>query len=191
MKTIKIISYSLLAGLMLGVAVPAVQAGSEQKTQSKTSFKTKVKKVVSSKWFKLGVGVAAFCVAGAGIHYGRIYNQNQNWKAFDLADKFGTSIFDKCGVGRGPGLPFFGEYCIKHNLPLREHPGQMSRGKSFSCGSEREGGWCMLRMTLVFANRATLEIRLQYETFEAAEEAGGAIREFVGQKAFIPESSVG
>ncbi len=61
MKIIKIISYGLIFGLALGGAVPAVQAG-ERKVQSKTSLKEKVKKVVRSRWFKLGVGMVLFVI---------------------------------------------------------------------------------------------------------------------------------
>ena len=188
MKSIKIISYSLLMGLAIGTAVPAVQAAPEQKTQSKTSLKAKVKKVVSSKWFKLGVGAAALCAAGAGIFYGRIYSQNQNLKAFNLANEFALSLGDQF---RNNSL--FGKFCVKPNsgaLTLKERPGERFSSKTYSYGSEREGTGETLCMTILFARRATLQIKIRYETVDAVRSAEAAIRESVGREAFISSSSV-
>ncbi len=70
MKTIKIISYGLIFGLALGGAVPALQAG-----EHKITLKSKVKKVIRSRWFKLGVGVAALCTVGASLFF---YRENLN-----------------------------------------------------------------------------------------------------------------
>ena len=59
MKTLKIISYGLIFGLALGGAAPAIHAGERK------SLKSKIKKVLKSKLFQVGVGVAVV-LGGAG-----------------------------------------------------------------------------------------------------------------------------
>ena len=161
MKTRKIISYGLLAGLMLGSAAPAMHAG-----ERKGTLKSRVKKVVSSKWFKVGVGAAALCAAGAGLFF---YGQNlksfclgAGWSEGGVSSLLPITFEDlrkECQLGN----PIRGDI-----VKVAENRTLDSFGPSYYGDHEAQVIWH-------FGRPDAIRIALRYATLDEAKEALGPI----------------
>ena len=100
MKKLRMMSYSLIVGLVFGCVVPVVQAGEIYVDRSEQ--KSRIKKVISSKWFKLGVVAAGMVALGGGLIECLVRRRNKKIKNI-LFDASKGPFQEACGEGSPVG----------------------------------------------------------------------------------------